>query len=149
MIGAQLFATAECINTFRPVPDADRIVAAGVVFNTLFQSEDAGQYFETGNHKNYADSCISQHSLSKNGTEWIAREVQHELELSDALMPLQSPPSLDMKTLFDVQHCFPTILGQKVLDMVADNTSVDYPHTAYKKGDVLPIHPSFRAALPL
>ncbi len=77
--------------------------------------------------------------------------MQCELEISNALSPLQAPPSLDMKALFeaDVQNCFPTIPLQKVLDMVAGKASVDYPNTPYKKGDALPTHPSFQAALHL
>ncbi len=76
--------------------------------------------------------------------------MQRELEISDALSPLQAPPSLNMmKALFeaDVQNCFPTIPRQKVLDMVAGKGSVDYPNTPYKKGKALPTHPSFQAAL--
>ncbi len=44
-IGAQLFAAAEGQNDVRPVqnPDADRLVAAGVVFNTLFQSDETNR----------------------------------------------------------------------------------------------------------
>ncbi len=84
-----------------------------------------------------ADPRISQRDLSENGTEWVAREVQRELGISDALTPLQALPSLDLKTPFeaDVQNCFPTIPRQKALDMVADQA--------------LPTHPSFRAALHL
>jgi hypothetical protein len=152
-IGAQLFAAAKGANDVRPVqnPDADRIVAAGVVFNTIFRSDDARQYFETGNNGTYADSRISQRGLSKNGTEWVAREVLRELEQNDALTPLAAPPSLDLKTLLeaDVENCFPTVPRQIVLDMVAGKASIDYPNTPYKAGDALPTHPSFRAALPI
>ena len=152
-IGAQLFAAAKGQNDVRPVqnPDADRLVAAGVVFNTLFRSDDARQYFETGHHGTCADSRISQRGLSQNGTEWVAREVQRELEQNDALTPLAATPSVDMKALFeaDVENCFPTIPRQIVLDMVAGKASTDYPNTPYKKGDALPTHPSFRAALPI
>ena len=89
-IGAQLFSAAKGVSDVRPVqnPDADRIVAAGVVFNTIFRSDEAQQYFETGNNGTYADARISQRGLSKNGTEWVAREVQRELERNDALTPL-------------------------------------------------------------
>ncbi len=152
-IGAQLFAAAKGVNDVRPVqnPDADRIVAAGVVFNTTFQSIEARQYFETGNNGTYADSRISQRGLSKNGTGWVAREVQRELEQNDALTPLTAPPSMDLKTLLeaDVENCFPTIPRQLVLDMVSGMASADYPNTPYKKGEALPSHPSFRAALPI
>jgi hypothetical protein len=46
-ISSQLFAAAKGITDVRPVlnPDADSIVAAGVVFNTLFRSNDGRQYF--------------------------------------------------------------------------------------------------------
>ena len=152
-IGAQLFAAAKGANDVRPVqnPDADRLISAGVVFNTIFRSKEARQYFETGNHGTYADARISQRGLSKNGTEWVAREVRRELEQNDALTPLNAPPSKDMKVMLkmDVVNCFPTMPRQIVLDMVAGKASVDYPNTPYKKGDTLPTHPSFCAALPL
>ena len=152
-IGAQLFAAAKATNDVRPVqnPDADRLISAGVVFNTIFRSKEARQYFETGNHGTYADARISQRGLSKNGTEWVAREIRRELEQNDALTPLSAPPSKDMKVMLkmDVVNCFPTMPRQIVLDMVAGKASVDYPNTPYKKGDTLPTHPSFCAALPL
>jgi hypothetical protein len=64
-IGAQLFAAAKGVTDVRPVqnPDADRIVAAGVVFNTIFRSDEAHQYFETGNSGTYANARISQRCL--------------------------------------------------------------------------------------
>ncbi len=50
-IGAQLFAAAKGVTNVRPVqnPDTDIIVAAGVEFNTIFRSDEARQYFKTGN----------------------------------------------------------------------------------------------------
>jgi hypothetical protein len=86
----------------------------------------------------------------------VQREL--DLEISNALSPLQAPPSLDMKALFeaDIQNYFPTISRQKVLNMVAGISLVQHQWTILilhtRKATLrhaVPTHPSFRAALPL
>jgi hypothetical protein len=87
-VGAQLFAAPKPNNDVRPIqnPDADRIFAAGLVCHSVCRTDQAIQYFEHGNHGINADARISQRGMSKNGTEWVAREVQRELEKHDALL---------------------------------------------------------------
>ena len=79
-IGAQLFAAAKPDGDVRPVqnPDSDRLLAAGLLCRSVCHSGHAIQYLEHGNHGLNADERISQRGMSKNGCEWVAREIQRE-----------------------------------------------------------------------
>ena len=61
---------------------------------------------------------------------------------------LLSPDSfIDIK--LDIHEFFPSGTRQLLLDLLAGQASCDYPHTAIRKGDSMPSHPTFSRLLPL
>ena len=92
-----------------------------------------------------------QRGMSRKGYEWVAREIQRELENHDALTPLTMPPSLDTFVLvqLDIDNCFPNTDRQLAIDMMAGVASKDYVGTAFTKGSQLPSNPVFQSLVPL
>ncbi len=107
------------------------------------------KFNKSNNKDNYRwwQCRISQRGLSKNGTEWVAQEVQLELEQNDALTPLTAPPSVDMKVVLLLSYYPATPAStDSGYGARAGKAYVDYPIHSVRKEMLfhlpaaLPIH---------